>query len=484
MSAPDPVQQHRTSTGTRVRVAQCRTHHSTPGPASRRASPSGSRGYGSGRGGGSMDGRCALSGGGSRAHMRRARAAYSPHQQALTMASLRLWATAMAKAPPWAAGYVNLVTLPPLRQQNAGAQGTEGKATAQALQRHQQDMVNAQTIQKFLTYPEGGGGTNGGRPGQRVEEQGTWASQKHSEAGYGRPVDRGVWTAKTVKRPWQQPAHPQYANYWAPLTRKRYIPPHPAQPRHTNDWAPRTRKRHRQEHRPQRPTERSDPTQHAKGTTGDCPGPRKGTATRRNVTRGGGGLSRRMSLLCRRSSAASFRTGSGCARAGQPSRNGAEGLGQERPNRGGGISEGQSAGQRHMGPAFRCLPTRLTPHTHPNRRRRCISRRHIKAPLESSHCRGQAASTEQGHKWELPCARATGHRKRMSSLCPPSPPQMPWSPGLELFVSLRPLLLPLLVMLQCRPSCRPCLNWWRCLVWWFRALVCHPLANRMCQWRS
>ena len=64
--------------------------------------------------------------------------------------------------------------------------------------------------------------TYGGRPGQRVEEQGTWASQKHSEAGYGRPVDRGVWTAKTVKRPRQQPAHPQYANYWAPLTRKRH----------------------------------------------------------------------------------------------------------------------------------------------------------------------------------------------------------------------------------------------------------------------
>ena len=55
--------------------------------------------------------------------------------------------------------------------------------------------------------------TYGGRPGQRVEEQGTWASctQKHSEAGYGRPVDRGAWTAKTVKRPHQQPAHPQYA---------------------------------------------------------------------------------------------------------------------------------------------------------------------------------------------------------------------------------------------------------------------------------
>ena len=129
--------------------------------------------------------------------------------------------------------------------------------------------------------------TCGGRPGQRVEEQGTWASQKHSEAGYGRPVDRGVWTAKPVKRPRQQPAHPQYANYWAPLTRKRHIPPHPAQPQHTNHWAPRTRKRHQQEHRPQRPTESSDPTQHAKGRTGDCPGPHKGATTRRNVTQGG-----------------------------------------------------------------------------------------------------------------------------------------------------------------------------------------------------
>ena len=114
----------------------------------------------------------------------------------------------------------------------------------------------------------------------------TWAAQKHSEAGYGRPVDRGVWTAKTVKRPRRQPAHPQYANYWAPLTRKRHIPPHSAQPQHTNYWAPRTRKRHQQEHRPQRPTESSDPTQHAKGRTGDRPGPRKGATTRRNATQG------------------------------------------------------------------------------------------------------------------------------------------------------------------------------------------------------
>ena len=96
-----------------------------------------------------------------------------------------------------------------------------------------------------------------------------------------------MWAAKTVKRPPQQPAHPQYANYWAPLTRKRHTMPHPAQPQRTNYWAARTRKRHQQEHRPQRPTERSDPTQHAKGRTGDCPGPRKETTTRRNVTQGG-----------------------------------------------------------------------------------------------------------------------------------------------------------------------------------------------------
>ena len=112
-------------------------------------------------------------------------------------------------------------------------------------------------------------------------------AQKHSEAGDGRPVDRGVWTANTVKRPRQQPAHPQYANYWAPLTRKWHTMPHSAQSQHANYWAPRTRKRHQQEHRPQRPTESSDPTQHAKGRTGDRPGPRKGATTKRNVTQGG-----------------------------------------------------------------------------------------------------------------------------------------------------------------------------------------------------
>ena len=125
--------------------------------------------------------------------------------------------------------------------------------------------------------------------------RGVWASRtrESGEAGGGRPEDGGAWAAKTVKRPPQQPAQPRHANYWAPLMHKR---PQPAQPQHTNYWAPRTRTRHQQEHRPQRPTERSDPTQHAKGRTGDCPGPRKETTPRRNVTRGGGGL--RPGLSC------------------------------------------------------------------------------------------------------------------------------------------------------------------------------------------
>ena len=49
-------------------------------------------------------------------------------------------------------------------------------------------------------------------------------------AGCGRPEDGGVWTVKTVNRPPPQPAHPQYAIYWAPLTRKRRIPRSPGTP--------------------------------------------------------------------------------------------------------------------------------------------------------------------------------------------------------------------------------------------------------------
>ena len=114
----------------------------------------------------------------------------------------------------------------------------------------------------------------------------------------------GLWTAargqqKQSNDPGNNQHNPRYANYWAPLTRKRHILPHPAQPQHTNDGAPRLRKRHQQEHRPQRPTERSDPTQHAKGRTGDCSGARKETTTRRNVTQGVQGGESRQSCLRR-----------------------------------------------------------------------------------------------------------------------------------------------------------------------------------------
>ena len=81
-------------------------------------------------------------------------------------------------------------------------------------------------------------------------------------------VDGGEWAAKTQHRPPQQPAQPQYANYWAQLPRKR----------------------HQQEHRLQRPTECNNLTQHAKGRTGDCPGSRKETAAPRNVIQGGGSI--------------------------------------------------------------------------------------------------------------------------------------------------------------------------------------------------
>ena len=99
---------------------------------------------------------------------------------------------------------------------------------------------------------------------------------------------------KQSNEPRNNQYNPQYANYWALLTCKRHTMPHPAQPRHTNHWASQTRQRHQQEHRPQQPTESSDPTQHATGRTGECPVPCKETTTRRNVTQGVGGGTKRV----------------------------------------------------------------------------------------------------------------------------------------------------------------------------------------------
>ena len=55
------------------------------------------------------------------------------------------------------------------------------------------------------------------------------------------------------KRPRNDQHNPQCANYWAPLTRQR----------------------HHKEHQPQRPSERSNPTQHAKGRRVTVRGPGK-----------------------------------------------------------------------------------------------------------------------------------------------------------------------------------------------------------------
>ena len=139
-----------------------------------------------------------------------------------------------------------------------GCYSIRGRSEAQATHDHQQGTRPAQV------RPTEWWSVCGGRPGQCVEEHGTRASGtwKRSEAGWGRLEDGGVWAAKTVKRPPQQTS----------TTPRRQL----------------TRKRHQQEHRPQQPTESSDPTQHAKGRAGDCSGPRKETSIRRNVKSGGG----------------------------------------------------------------------------------------------------------------------------------------------------------------------------------------------------
>ena len=112
--------------------------------------------------------------------------------------------------------------------------------------------------------------TYGGRPGQRMEEQGTWVS--HTETQQGR-----LWTACGQRRVDSKNSQTTPATTSTSLIHQLLgaADAQTAQPQHTNYWAPRTRKRHQREHRPQRPTERSDPMQHVKGRTGDCPGPVK-----------------------------------------------------------------------------------------------------------------------------------------------------------------------------------------------------------------
>ena len=113
----------------------------------------------------------------------------------------------------------------------------------------------------------------------------TWsgAPGPHAHGNVARRVvdDRRAEVCGRRKPPYapQQPAQPPVRRLLGPADTQTAPAATSTAPAH---------QRHQQEHRPQRPTERSDPTQHAKGRTGDCPGPRKETTTRRNVTRGGG----------------------------------------------------------------------------------------------------------------------------------------------------------------------------------------------------
>ena len=104
----------------------------------------------------------------------------------------------------------------------------------------------------------------------------TWRSRApgpHARGNTARQAIDGLWTEacgrqKQSNDPGNNQQIPQYANYWAPLTRKRHTPPHSAQPQHTKYWAPQTRKRHQQEHRPQQPTESSRPNATCEGKNG------------------------------------------------------------------------------------------------------------------------------------------------------------------------------------------------------------------------
>jgi hypothetical protein len=70
-------------------------------------------------------------------------------------------------------------------------EGQPGQPGQPLLNRHQVGGVS-RSPGGLLSKQVRGKRTDGGRPGQRGEEQGTWASrtQKHSEAGYRRPVLR------------------------------------------------------------------------------------------------------------------------------------------------------------------------------------------------------------------------------------------------------------------------------------------------------
>ena len=108
---------------------------------------------------------------------------------------------------------------------------------------------------------------------------GVYNTQRSGAPGphaHGRPQSGGGWASENRQTTPATTSTTLVRQLLGPLTRTQH-PPQPAQPRYTNDWALQTRKRHQLEHRPQQPTNHSDPTQHAKGRTGHGPGPCKET---------------------------------------------------------------------------------------------------------------------------------------------------------------------------------------------------------------
>ena len=119
------------------------------------------------------------------------------------------------------------------------------------------------------------GEAHGRPPGRRMKGQKCCAAhtRKRGEACGGKPECGGEWAAKSRKTtPTPGPTPTTTPTSTTPV----------CQLLGSSD-AETGKKRP-----PQQPTDRSNPTQHAKGRTGDCPGPRIETATRRNVTQGGG----------------------------------------------------------------------------------------------------------------------------------------------------------------------------------------------------
>ena len=97
------------------------------------------------------------------------------------------------------------------------------------------------TTRRSLSTPEQSTPVSGHRLGA-LEVDGPDSAWRNRAPGPHRNTARqamdGLWTEvcgrqKQSNDPGNNQHNPQYANYWAPLTHKRHIPPHPAQPRHT-----------------------------------------------------------------------------------------------------------------------------------------------------------------------------------------------------------------------------------------------------------